>query len=157
MVKTWARHETTEAVLNNGWRLAAVGGWQRLAVGGNWRLVAVGGGWRLVVVDGRRLAAQLAVGGGWRLAVGGGWWWAAVGGWRLAAGGSQGLSLTKEKKEFLRTALGGRPVCGPKRVEAGHPAAPVPQSCAQQSRPPPSNASSAGGGGSEGPRPLRPR
>ena len=32
MFKTWARHKTTETVLNNGWRL-----------------VAVGGGWRLVV------------------------------------------------------------------------------------------------------------
>ena len=40
MVKTWAGHKTTETVLNNGWRLAAVGGWL-LAVGG-WRLVAVG-------------------------------------------------------------------------------------------------------------------
>ena len=39
MVKTWARHKTTEPLLNNGWRLVAVGGW-RLAVGG-WRL-AVG-------------------------------------------------------------------------------------------------------------------
>ena len=55
MVKTWARHKTTETGWNNGWRLAAVGGgWRRLA--------AVGGGWRLVV-------------GGWR--------WAPVGGWRL--------------------------------------------------------------------------
>ena len=43
MVKTWARHKTTETVLNNGWRLA-VGGW-RLAVGG-WRLT-VGGWWSL--------------------------------------------------------------------------------------------------------------
>ena len=33
MVKTWARQKTTEALLNNGWRLAAVGGW-RLAGGG---------------------------------------------------------------------------------------------------------------------------
>ena len=47
MVKTWARHKTKEKVLNNGWRLVAVGGWQ-LAVGGGWRL-AVGGGWRLAV------------------------------------------------------------------------------------------------------------
>ena len=29
MVKTWARHKTTETVLNNGWRLA-VGGWWSL-------------------------------------------------------------------------------------------------------------------------------
>ena len=49
MVKTWARHKNTETVLNNGWQLAAVGGW-RLA---DWRLVAVCscrfvavGGWR---------------------------------------------------------------------------------------------------------------
>ena len=27
MAKTWARHKTTETVLNNGSRLAAVGGW----------------------------------------------------------------------------------------------------------------------------------
>ena len=40
MAKTWARHKTTETVLNNGWRLA-VGGWRLVAVGG-WRL-AVGG------------------------------------------------------------------------------------------------------------------
>ena len=33
MVKTRARHKTTEAVLNSGWRLAAVGG-GRWAVGG---------------------------------------------------------------------------------------------------------------------------
>ena len=46
MVKTGARHKGTEAVWNDGWRLAAVGGW-RLAVGG-WRLAAVGG-WRLAV------------------------------------------------------------------------------------------------------------
>ena len=26
MVKTWARHKTTEALLNNSWRLVAVGG-----------------------------------------------------------------------------------------------------------------------------------
>ena len=44
LVKTWARHKTTEALLNNDWRLAAVGGW-RLAVGG-WRLAV--GGWRVV-------------------------------------------------------------------------------------------------------------
>ena len=36
MVKTRATHETTETVLNNGWRLA-VGGW-RLAVGDPWGL-----------------------------------------------------------------------------------------------------------------------
>ena len=35
MGKTWARHKTTETVLNNGWRLAAVGG--------GWRLVVPGG------------------------------------------------------------------------------------------------------------------
>ena len=43
MVKTWVRHKTTEALLNDGWRLVAVGGWWRLEVGG-WRLV-VGGWW----------------------------------------------------------------------------------------------------------------
>ena len=32
MVKTWARHKTTETVMNNGWRLVAVGGGRRLAV-----------------------------------------------------------------------------------------------------------------------------
>ena len=64
MVKTWARHKTPETVLENGWRLAAVGGW---------RLAVVGGGWRLAVSDWWRLAIggwRLAVGGGWRLAVG---------------------------------------------------------------------------------------
>ena len=45
VVKTRARHKATETVLNNGWRLAAVGRWRLVAVGG-WRLVAVGGGWR---------------------------------------------------------------------------------------------------------------
>ena len=58
MGRTWARHGTTEALLNNGWRLAAVGGWWRSAVGGGWWTAA--GSWRLAV-------------GGWRLAVGG-WW-----------------------------------------------------------------------------------
>ena len=43
--------QTTETVLNNGWRLAAVGGWRLVAVG-SWRLVAVGGGWRRLVVLG---------------------------------------------------------------------------------------------------------
>ena len=38
MVKTWARHNTTEAVLNSGWRLMAVGGWRLVAVGGPWGL-----------------------------------------------------------------------------------------------------------------------
>ena len=37
MVQTWARRQTTDTVLNNGWRLA-VGGWWQLAVGGSWRL-----------------------------------------------------------------------------------------------------------------------
>ena len=54
-VKTWPRHKTTEALLNNGWQVA-VGGWRRLAVGVArvrvWRLVVVGGGWRLVVPGG---------------------------------------------------------------------------------------------------------
>ena len=60
VVKTWGRHTTTETLLNNGWRLAAVGGWWRLAVGAWWVLAAVGG-WRLVAV------------GNWQLAVGGPW------------------------------------------------------------------------------------
>ena len=35
MVKTWARHKTTETALNKGWRLAAVGGgWQLVVSGG---------------------------------------------------------------------------------------------------------------------------
>ena len=55
MVKTWARHKTTETVLNNGWRLA-VGGWWRSAADSVWQLV-VGGGW------------QLAVGGPWGLSL----------------------------------------------------------------------------------------
>ena len=61
MVKTWARHKTTEALLNSGWRLAAVDSW------------------RLMV----------------------------VGGWRLVDGGPcpSGLSFTKKKTGFLRTAL----------------------------------------------------
>ena len=53
MFKTRTRRKTTKAVLNNGWRLVAVGGCWRLLAVGSWRLVAVGG-WRL------------AVGGGWR-------------------------------------------------------------------------------------------
>ena len=36
MVKTRARHNTTETVLNNVWRLVTVGSWWRLAVGGGW-------------------------------------------------------------------------------------------------------------------------
>ena len=32
MVKTWARHKTTETVLNNRWWLAALGGWRSVAV-----------------------------------------------------------------------------------------------------------------------------
>ena len=59
MVKTWARHKATETVLDNGWRLAAVGGW---------RLVAVGSWW-------------LVVGGGWGRLVFGSWWWLVVGSW----------------------------------------------------------------------------
>ena len=51
VVKTWARHNTTETGLNNGWRLAAVGG------GGWWRLAA--GGWRLVIPWGLSLRAVL--------------------------------------------------------------------------------------------------
>ena len=62
MVKTWARHKTTEAVLNNGWQM--VGGWRLLNNG--WHMV--GSWWRLAVGSSR-----LAVGGWWRLAVGG-WW-----------------------------------------------------------------------------------
>ena len=62
LVKTCERHKTTDAVLNNGWRLAVGGGWRVVAVGG-WRLVAVGGGWLLALV----------VGGGFRLAFGGPW------------------------------------------------------------------------------------
>ena len=55
IVKTWARYKTTQTVLNNGWRLAAVGGWRRLAaVGGGWWLAAVGS-WRLVVLGGWRV------------------------------------------------------------------------------------------------------
>ena len=53
MVKIWARHNTTEALLDNGWRsvaAAVVGGWRLVAVDG-WRLVAVDG-WRLVVPGG---------------------------------------------------------------------------------------------------------
>ena len=41
MANTWARHKTTKTGLNNGWRLAAVGGGWRLAVGGWWSLGAV--------------------------------------------------------------------------------------------------------------------
>ena len=42
LVKTWARHKTTETILSNGWRLTAVGSWW-LVVGG-WQLVVLGGG-----------------------------------------------------------------------------------------------------------------
>ena len=49
-------------------------GWWQLAVGGGWRLAVRN--WRLV-----------AVGGGWRRLVAGGWWLEAVGsGWQLAVG-----------------------------------------------------------------------
>ena len=45
MVKTGARHNTTETVLNNGWRLAVGGGWwlvvDEVAVSGWWSLGAV--------------------------------------------------------------------------------------------------------------------
>ena len=34
MVKTWAQHKTTETVLNNGWRLVAVGGWRLVVLKG---------------------------------------------------------------------------------------------------------------------------
>ena len=47
IVKTWARHKTSETALNTGCRLAVGGGW-RLAVGG-WQL-AVGGWWFLGAV-----------------------------------------------------------------------------------------------------------
>ena len=40
MVKTWAKRKTTETVVNNGWRLVAVGGCQ-LVVGGGWWQLAV--------------------------------------------------------------------------------------------------------------------
>ena len=101
MVKAWTRHKTTEAVLNNGWRLAAVGGGWWLAVGGRWWLVAVTGG-RLAICGGGRLVAV----SGWRLVAVGGWRRLAVGGGRLAVGGWwPGLSLTKIKKESSRTAL----------------------------------------------------
>ena len=49
MVKTWARHKTTETVLNNGWQLAVGGGWRLVAVGGTW-WVAVCGWWSLGAV-----------------------------------------------------------------------------------------------------------
>ena len=42
MVETWARHKTTETVLNNGPRFVAIDG-PRLAVGGGWPLVVPGG------------------------------------------------------------------------------------------------------------------
>ena len=72
MVKTWTRHKTTEASLNNGWRLVVVGGLWQIA----------GGGWRWAVGGGQ----LLAVGGGQRLVVGGRWRWAAaVCGWVGAA------------------------------------------------------------------------
>ena len=69
MVKTWARHKTTEALLNNVWQrlvVAVGGGGCRLPVGGGWQWLAVGGSWQLVAV------------GGWRWAVGGGWRWLLV-------------------------------------------------------------------------------
>ena len=44
MVKTGAGHKTTAVLLNNGWRLMAVGGWRFVAVsGGRGRRLAVGG------------------------------------------------------------------------------------------------------------------
>ena len=41
MVKTWTRHKTTEALLNNGWRLLAASVWRLVAVGGWWHLIAL--------------------------------------------------------------------------------------------------------------------
>ena len=106
MVKTRARHKTTETVLHNGWRLVAVGGWG-LVVGGGWRL-AVGGGWWLAVGGWWRLV----VGGWWRLAVGGRWRLGISGWWRLAGsvavGGPWWSSLRavlNKKFGSLRTAL----------------------------------------------------
>ena len=43
MVKAWTRHKTTEALLNNGWRLAAAVGWWFVAVGGWQRLEVLKG------------------------------------------------------------------------------------------------------------------
>ena len=75
MVKTWARHNTTETVLNND-------GDRRRLAGGGWRLVAVG--WW-----------QLAIGGGGRRLVVGGWW-LTIGGWW-----NQGAVLNKNSSEGL--------------------------------------------------------
>ena len=47
MLKTWARHNTSETVFsnqNNDWRLVVVGGW-RLAVAGGRQRLAAGGWW----------------------------------------------------------------------------------------------------------------
>ena len=41
LVKTWARHKTTETIMNSGRRLAAVGGWRLAAVSGWWSSGAV--------------------------------------------------------------------------------------------------------------------
>ena len=59
MVKTWTRHNTTEIVLNNGWRLAVGGCWRLVAVGG-WRLAAVGGWWSLGAVLTKKKLAFLS-------------------------------------------------------------------------------------------------
>ena len=68
VVKTWARHITTETVLNNGGRLVVGGGWRLMAVRSGWRLaLAVSHWWRLAVGGWRRFTVD---GGSERMAVG---------------------------------------------------------------------------------------
>ena len=119
MVKTWARHNTTETVLHNGWRPVVVGsswrladsGWWELAVG-SWQLVAVGSGWRL----GDSGWWQLAVGGCWQLVIGswrlvlGAWWY--LGAVRIPREGDKPLlvSLFAQWRPWTHLWLVGTPV-----------------------------------------------
>ena len=67
VVKTWARHKTTEGVLSNGWRLAAVGGWWQLVIGG-WRRLAVGGSKGLSFTKKKKEFLSTALDPGWKRA-----------------------------------------------------------------------------------------
>ena len=82
MVKGPSPLQKLRLAVGGGWWSA--GGWWRLAAFGSWRLVAVGGGWRLAAVGGRRLV--------------------------VLEGCPEGLSFTKKKPGFLKTALGGEGV-----------------------------------------------
>ena len=87
MVKTWAMRKTTEALLNNGWRLAAStnGPQEKFAVLRHAAacLKPSGGGGTQIFEKLKPNGSWLVAVSGWRLADGGSGRWAAVGGWRL--------------------------------------------------------------------------